>query len=190
MADDQRNLPLHFAAGFGRRATAEQLVALGTPVDAAGADGMTPLCAAVYQLTITLQQLRGSQGVGPGAQAQAAATTTLYLGTLRLLLACGADPGAAWGRKRVSLLVYACQGSPFGALPEVVQALLQEGADPQQADAEGVTPLSMAHLSARNFGLGTVGHQRVLALLQRAIAARQQARWACLCLAAAWPLAL
>lgn len=159
-------LPLHYAAEYGRRAMAEQLVGLGAAVDAADSSGRTPLGAAVANLLDTLNYRCDDA-------AKAADLISRHLETVRYLLGAGANPNVAWSADRRSPLLYASQSSKFGAMTDLIQALLEAGADPEQADAHGRTPL---YIPCQLALLDLAGQRRVITLLQDAIAAKRQAR--------------
>ena len=168
-ADGHR--PLHAAAKNGCHATAEQLIGLGAAVDAASCSGQTPLSFAVDSL---LEALMDCTTAGA-----AVAIKARYSEIVQYLLDCGANPNATWGANRMSPLIFACQGSPFGANTQVVKALLQAGADPEQADAQGNTPLMVANLQVvvvELSGQAARDQREVAELLQAAIAAKAQAR--------------
>lgn len=109
--------------------------------------------------------------------AEVAALKARYLETVRHLLAAGADPNVAWRSVRVTPLLYACQGGPDAPHLGVVQALLEAGADPERADATGMTPLMVVQATAVWRRSGPSGPDpRVISLLQDAIAAKHRAR--------------
>lgn len=163
---------MHAAAHSGRVAILSQLAAAGAAglLDAPNSvQRETPLGSAVEGLTMALNCCDDAQ--------QPRAICARYLECMQFLLARGANPNATWTAERATPLLFACQGSAWGPLPEVVAVLLAAGADPEQADAAGRTPLVITcRAAAVSSQARRAEHRRVVELLSETITARREAR--------------
>ena len=139
-------VPLVDAAERGDAGAVRTLIAQRTDVNAARADGVTALHAAVHHDRLDVVELLLRAGASP-ATADRYGITPLYLAcvngnadTVRRLLDAGADPNAADPGGETALMTAARTGSPA-----VLRLLLERGAQVEAREPEfGQTALMIA----------------------------------------------
>lgn len=119
--------PLHYAASAGHANVCQLLADAGAIVDAADANGDTPLICCVSSLGVD------SGIIQPRTHPSAAKATCL------VLLAAGADPSLANASRKTPL-----HAAAFSGYPSILDLLLTRGADPSARDADGDTALHLA----------------------------------------------
>jgi ankyrin len=143
--------PLLRAAKAGDNAAIRLLLKHGARVEAANYAGITPLMTAA--------------GVGHGSNPTRGRykTEAEALESLELLLAAGADIKARDGAGQTAL-----HGAARKGWTQVAKYLIDRGADPVAADAQGLTPLdyAMGKVSYGNLDAGQ-RHEETVALLER-----------------------
>ncbi len=127
-----RETPLHYAAWYGRPRTVQVLLKAGADPRAVDSRGRSTLHSPHYHWKIDLDHDRSSSEKFDAPPAMAA------------LIKAGA-PVNAMSREGATLLIIACQIAPL----EVIQLLLDSGADPSVRMADGTTAFSVAESKQR-----------------------------------------
>ncbi len=147
LADANGNTALHLAIGSSQRNLVERVLQAGAEHDRRNAQGQTALALAAALDDADAVDLLLQAGADPDTR-DAAGTTPLMSAlsgiVVRRLTASGADPNAVDHSARTPLIAAA-----EGERAEVVRALLDAGADPEQPDDLGYTAL---HFAAGNLG--------------------------------------
>ena len=124
--------PLHYAAEDNRAGAMEALIGRGADPDARTGQGRTPLHIAARYGHLEAAQVLLAGGADPNAATPQIGNTPLHLmaghgeaAAVRILIAAGADVNAR-NRSDVTPLYTAAKNN----IPEVVQVLLDAGADP------------------------------------------------------------
>lgn len=144
-AADLRPAPLADAVEQQAAERVEQLLAAGTDVQSAQADGMTALHWAVYhdELDLVRKLLAAGAAVDArtryGVQPLSIACQNGQARIVELLLDSGADPNTALPGGEAALLTASRTGNP-----DVVRLLLQRGADVHAREHKGQTALMWA----------------------------------------------
>jgi ankyrin repeat protein len=154
---EQGLLEASYAGNLGE---VRKLVSAGASIDAADAEGRTPLMYAAFNGHTSVTEYLLDQGAAIDARESAGRTALMYASsgpyveTVELLLERGADVNARGTREGFTALMTA---SAEG-LENVVQLLLDRGADRTIEDQDGDTALSFARQN---------GHDAVVALLEK-----------------------
>lgn len=138
---------LHAAARRGSLSVVDQLLAAGAGEDLEyhAGDGATVLCSAVRGI---LQWQVDTWTAGDSAAKEAAERTAGATVVVRRLLAEGANPSQHFGELGPTPLHIAAQGGPLTPFDGIVAALLEAGANPEEPDNRGMTPVDTAALQA------------------------------------------
>ncbi|KAK9823888.1 hypothetical protein WJX72_006191 [[Myrmecia] bisecta] len=152
---DSGATPLMLAAGVGAVTVCETLLEKGASLEAHDHVGATPLILAAFKgQTAAVERMLGSPAAEAAGKAHLLACQTQrgetalmaaakmgHVATVKVLLKAGAPVDAvAAGEGCATACMMACHGNRT----EVVQVLLQHGANPALADACGKTPLMYA----------------------------------------------
>jgi ankyrin repeat protein len=145
-------LPLQLAASKGHLSTLDALLAAGVPIDQHSPDGATALHAVAVtpQLETAMHLLaRGADPMARGGDHQTPLHVTAF-GADRsdematLLLDAGAEIDATNKHRATALLLAAQQGNL-----EVIQTLLERGANPQVKSVGGRIPVEAARAAGQ-----------------------------------------
>ncbi len=129
-------------------------------------EGKTPLMSAVNGLTLRLVDgiwMKGGLSMTEKREQVQAATASCEA-VLDQLLGAGADPNTRVPVDRVSPLLFAAQGSPYGPYCGILRKLLAAGADLYATDAAGRSALD----NARRAAMLSSQHRPALQLLEAA----------------------
>jgi ankyrin repeat protein len=150
LADANGNTALHLAIGSSQRNLVERVLQAGAEYDRRNAQGQTALALAAAIDDVDAVDLLLQVGADPDTRDAAGATplmSALSSIVVRRLTASGADPNAVDHSARTPLMAAA-----QSERAEIVRALLDDGADPEQPDDLGYTAL---HFAAGNLGEAT-----------------------------------
>lgn len=158
---------LHEAALVGAAPIVAALVAAGAPVNAPNPDGDTPLILAITSASLasqgkaqkTREVLDLDQMPAPELIAWSAAAGDA-VATVKALLACKANPNARGASGWTPLMAAINEGHP-----EMVQILLEAGADPTIHSEERITPMALAQR-------GRFKHPEIVELVRQALPAQ------------------
>jgi ankyrin repeat protein len=151
--DNQQRSALHIAAAYAPYAIVATLVSKGASVAGRDAEGKTPLHDAASrpdEAARVIGLLARSPGADVNARTVVGWTPLHYAATrtaeaVRALLAAGAAVDARLPTTLARPLHFAVEGGK----PDIVQALVDAGADPTAPDFRGRTPMQMAVTSGR-----------------------------------------
>eukprot|EP00824_Muranothrix_gubernata_P015516 TRINITY_DN32310_c0_g1_i1.p1 TRINITY_DN32310_c0_g1~~TRINITY_DN32310_c0_g1_i1.p1 ORF type:complete len:703 (-),score=145.33 TRINITY_DN32310_c0_g1_i1:235-2223(-) len=174
--------PLHHAVQAGREAEVTRLLGMAADVELGTLENnWTPLhyAAAILdeETAVTIATLLLDAGANPKTTS-VEGTTPLHVantvGIAQLLVARGAEIHATNDKGTTPL-----HRASYRSKPDVVECLLQLGADPTVRDAENKTPFAVANgvkkWGCLSYGASPEDHERVLALLKAAYRAREEA---------------
>lgn len=148
--------PLHLTAMKGHRDMVDLLLDHGADINAQ-TSGFDPpaLIAARFGHAGVLNRLM-EKGADPGVtdgegnnllfRCVLAEETTL----VKMLLDAGVDPNCQDGKQKAYALHAAMVYAAHNGKNEMVQCLLEHGADPHVRDEHGMTPMKMAHIAAKD----------------------------------------
>lgn len=137
--------PLAWAAHWDDMETADLLIRAGANVNAANSYGVTPLSLACTNESTAMVEKLLNAGANPngaptGTPVLMTAARTGNVGTVKLLLAKGADVNAKESARSQTALMWAVAEKH----PEVARLLIDHGADIQAHSTSGFTPLLFA----------------------------------------------